>query len=124
MADLASLLDEARQMLPELVALRRALHEEPELGLELPKTREKVLERLEALPLEIDPEAESKLARRHVPDQAAAAEIEVDVVHCLVVRELIDELRNVDVARRESADLSRQRTWRGTFARLRATAAR
>jgi hippurate hydrolase len=54
MADLASLLDEARQMLPELVALRRALHSEPELGLDLPRTREKVLERLEALPLEIE----------------------------------------------------------------------
>lgn len=54
MADLATLLDEARQLLPELVALRRALHSEPELGLELPRTREKVLERLEALPLEIE----------------------------------------------------------------------
>ncbi|MEN8161676.1 MAG: M20 family metallopeptidase [Myxococcota bacterium] len=54
MADLAALLDEARGLLPELVTLRRALHSEPELGLELPKTREKVLERLEALPLEIE----------------------------------------------------------------------
>jgi hippurate hydrolase len=54
MADLSALLEEARGLLPELVTLRRALHAEPELGLELPKTREKVLERLEALPLEIE----------------------------------------------------------------------
>ena len=54
MADLEALLDEAKQLLPELVALRRAIHAEPELGLALPKTREKVLERLEALPLEIE----------------------------------------------------------------------
>ena len=54
MADLDALLDEAKELLPELVALRRAIHAEPELGLELPKTREKVLERLEALPLEIE----------------------------------------------------------------------
>jgi hippurate hydrolase len=54
MADLAALLDEAKELLPELIELRRAIHAEPELGLELPKTREKVLERLEALPLEIE----------------------------------------------------------------------
>ena len=54
MADLEALLDEAKELLPELVALRRAIHAEPELGLELPKTREKLLERLEALPLEIE----------------------------------------------------------------------
>jgi hippurate hydrolase len=54
MADLEALLDEAKELLPELVELRRAIHAEPELGLALPKTREKVLERLEALPLEIE----------------------------------------------------------------------
>jgi hippurate hydrolase len=54
MADLEVLLDEAKALLPELVALRRAIHQEPELGLALPKTREKLLERLEALPLEIE----------------------------------------------------------------------
>jgi hippurate hydrolase len=59
MADLAALLEEAEQLLPELVALRRAIHAEPELGLALPKTREKVLERLEALPLEIETHAKT-----------------------------------------------------------------
>jgi hippurate hydrolase len=59
MADLAALLVEAEQLLPELVALRRAIHTEPELGLTLPKTREKVLERLEALPLEIETHAKT-----------------------------------------------------------------
>jgi hippurate hydrolase len=59
MADLEALLDEAKQLLPELVELRRAIHAEPELGLELPKTREKLLERLEALPLEIETHAKT-----------------------------------------------------------------
>jgi len=59
MADLETLLDEAKELLPELVALRRAIHAEPELGLELPKTREKLLERLEALPLEIETHAKT-----------------------------------------------------------------
>jgi amidohydrolase len=54
MADLDALLGEAKELLPELVELRRAIHADPELGLALPKTREKVLERLEALPLEIE----------------------------------------------------------------------
>ena len=40
-------------LLPEAVALRRSIHEEPELGLHLPKTTEKVLKALEGLPLEI-----------------------------------------------------------------------
>jgi hippurate hydrolase len=59
MADLEALLDEAKELLPELIALRRAIHAEPELGLELPKTREKLLERLEALPLEIETHAKT-----------------------------------------------------------------
>jgi hippurate hydrolase len=59
MADLDALLAEAKGLLPDLVELRRALHSEPELGLELPKTREKVLERLEALPLEIETHAKT-----------------------------------------------------------------
>jgi amidohydrolase len=54
MADLDALLGEAKELLPELIELRRAIHAEPELGLALPKTRDKVLERLEALPLEIE----------------------------------------------------------------------
>lgn len=40
-------------LLPDAIALRRAIHEEPELGLHLPKTTEKVLKALEGLPLEI-----------------------------------------------------------------------
>lgn len=39
--------------LPGAVALRRAIHEEPELGLHLPKTTQKVKEALAGLPLEI-----------------------------------------------------------------------
>ncbi|MBU6473020.1 MAG: amidohydrolase, partial [Alphaproteobacteria bacterium] len=40
-------------LLPEIVALRRAIHQEPELGLFLPKTTGKAKEALRSLPLEI-----------------------------------------------------------------------
>ena len=40
-------------MAPELTKLRRALHAEPEIGLDLPRTQRKVLDALEGLPLEI-----------------------------------------------------------------------
>jgi metal-dependent amidase/aminoacylase/carboxypeptidase family protein len=36
-------LDDARAQADDLVRLRRALHAEPEIGLELPRTQEKVL---------------------------------------------------------------------------------
>ena len=51
--DYVTLLEESRQMLPELVELRRSLHRIPEVGNWLPKTRATVLEALEGLPLEI-----------------------------------------------------------------------
>ncbi|MEV4616880.1 M20 family metallopeptidase [Kitasatospora sp. NPDC049258] len=47
------LLEAARALQPELVALRRDLHAEPEVGLRLPLTRRKVLAALDGLPLEI-----------------------------------------------------------------------
>ncbi|MFJ1708049.1 M20 family metallopeptidase [Kitasatospora sp. NPDC088346] len=47
------LLEAAHALQPELVALRRALHAEPELGLRLPLTRRKVLDALDGLPLEV-----------------------------------------------------------------------
>ena len=37
-----ALIDDARSIAGELVALRRAIHAEPELGLQTPKTRDKV----------------------------------------------------------------------------------
>jgi amidohydrolase len=40
-------------LLPELIALRRAIHEEPELGLDTPKTTAKAKAALDGLPLEI-----------------------------------------------------------------------
>ena len=40
-------------LLPDAITLRRSIHEEPELGLDLPKTTAKVLKALEGLPLEI-----------------------------------------------------------------------
>ncbi|MDR7348416.1 M20 metallopeptidase family protein [Enteractinococcus fodinae] len=48
-----SLHAEALQLQPHLVNLRRSLHTEPEVGLNLPKTQRKVLNALEGLPLEI-----------------------------------------------------------------------
>lgn len=42
----------AEALLPELVALRRAIHAEPELGLHNPLTRDKIRAQLEGLPLE------------------------------------------------------------------------
>ncbi|MCC3289938.1 MULTISPECIES: M20 family metallopeptidase [unclassified Arthrobacter] len=44
---------EAQAILPELVALRRELHRDPETGINLPRTQEKVLAALEGLDLEI-----------------------------------------------------------------------
>jgi hippurate hydrolase len=47
------LLDDAQALRPELTELRAALHREPEVGLELPRTRDRVLAALAGLPLEI-----------------------------------------------------------------------
>ena len=46
------LLDSARGLADDIVSLRRAIHKEPELGLETPKTLAKVKAALERLPLE------------------------------------------------------------------------
>ncbi|HET7015598.1 MAG TPA: M20 family metallopeptidase [Streptosporangiaceae bacterium] len=48
-----TLRDEAVAVADDLVELRHALHAEPEIGYELPKTQRKVLGALEGLPLEI-----------------------------------------------------------------------
>jgi hippurate hydrolase len=45
--------DDAVAIAGELAALRRAVHREPEIGLHLPRTQEKVLAALDGLPLEI-----------------------------------------------------------------------
>lgn len=47
-----TLLDSARALAPDIVALRRAIHAEPELGLHTPMTMAKVREALAHLPLE------------------------------------------------------------------------
>ncbi|MBV9291359.1 MAG: amidohydrolase, partial [Frankiales bacterium] len=48
-----TVLDDARQMQDDLVRLRRDLHREPEIGLDLPRTQERVLAALDGLPLEV-----------------------------------------------------------------------
>lgn len=44
---------EGQDLLPELVALRRDIHREPEVGLHLPLTQQKILDALDGLGLEI-----------------------------------------------------------------------
>lgn len=48
-----TLLADAARLLPDLVALRRELHQVPEVGLDLPQTQAIVLRELDGLPLEI-----------------------------------------------------------------------
>ena len=48
-----TLLEAAGGLLDDTIELRRRLHREPELGLELPKTQEAVLDALDGLPLSI-----------------------------------------------------------------------
>jgi hippurate hydrolase len=51
--ELGALLAEARELLPDAVALRRRIHERPELGLALPETRAAVLEAIADLGLDV-----------------------------------------------------------------------
>ncbi|MBD0695503.1 amidohydrolase [Streptomyces sp. CBMA123] len=50
---LTELARSAARLQPELVSLRRELHQEPELGLDLPRTRDRLLAALEGLPLDL-----------------------------------------------------------------------
>src|ERR1700723_1855689 len=47
------LYEDAVALAPEISELRHSLHREPEVGLDLPRTQEKVLAALDGLPLEI-----------------------------------------------------------------------
>jgi len=47
----STLLDDARQLLPGIVAIRRQIHVEPEIGLNLPRTAATIVAELEALGL-------------------------------------------------------------------------
>ena len=49
MSELHRFLDEARALLPAAVALRRRIHQKPELGLDLPLTTQAVLDELQGL---------------------------------------------------------------------------
>src|SRR5580765_679404 len=51
--DLAALAGQARELQPRTVALRRALHRQPELGLHLPHTQDAVVAELADLPLRL-----------------------------------------------------------------------
>lgn len=47
------LLEEAQALLPGAIELRRQIHRNPELGLELPETRASVLAALEGIDLDV-----------------------------------------------------------------------
>src|SRR4051812_30495411 len=49
----ADWLDLARELQPETIELRRAIHREPELGLDLPETKAKLMAALAPLGLEL-----------------------------------------------------------------------
>ncbi len=49
----STLVDEARALLPDVIAIRRRIHVAPEIGLELPETQKAVLEALDGLDLEV-----------------------------------------------------------------------
>ncbi len=48
-----ALLDDARGVLPEVVAMRRELHRHPELGLQLPRTQQAIVGALDGLGLDV-----------------------------------------------------------------------
>ena len=50
---MAGVHDDAVAIAPEVIALRRAIHADPEIGTDLPRTQRKVLAALDGLPLEI-----------------------------------------------------------------------
>ena len=51
--ELDTLRDASHDLLDDMVALRRTLHQWPEIGNDLPITRENVLEALDGLPLDV-----------------------------------------------------------------------
>ena len=51
--DVGGVHDDAVAIAPEIIELRRAIHADPEIGTDLPRTQEKVLAALDGLPLEI-----------------------------------------------------------------------
>jgi hippurate hydrolase len=53
MAEMPNFLDEAKELLPAAVAIRRRIHAHPELGLDLPMTTQAVLDGLNGLDVEI-----------------------------------------------------------------------
>ena len=50
---MANFLAEASEIQNELAAIRRHIHQEPEIGLDLPKTQAKIVAALDGLGLEI-----------------------------------------------------------------------
>ncbi|MGH3627763.1 MAG: M20 metallopeptidase family protein, partial [Sciscionella sp.] len=68
-----SIHENATAMAGDLAVLRHALHQEPEIGLDLPRTQEKVLEALDGLPLEITTGTDTTSVTAVLRGQAAHA---------------------------------------------------
>jgi amidohydrolase len=74
-------LSEARTLLDETIALRRRIHEYPELGLDLPRTTEAVLNSLKGLTLDIDrgPSTSGLIVTLKGPSQGATVLLRGDM---------------------------------------------
>ena len=84
-------LDDAMKISNDLVALRRELHAHPEIGLQLPKTRERVLDALSSLPLEVtvrDDDSSIVVVLRGADDSGARSVLLRADMDALPVREL------------------------------------
>ena len=71
----------AQSLLPEMIALRRAIHEEPELGLKTPATTAKIRAALAGLPLEIKegPSTTGLIARLQGPANGRTVLLRADM---------------------------------------------
>ncbi len=68
------ILAEARDELPRAVSLRRRIHANPELGLDLPETTAAVLESLAGIDLELDAQSQDERPRRDAARHATRSD--------------------------------------------------
>jgi amidohydrolase len=80
----AGLRDEAAAIAGELTDLRRSIHAEPEVGLDLPATQHKVVEALHGLPIEVTPGRElssvTAVLRGGLPGPAVLLRADMDAL--------------------------------------------
>ncbi|HWC24541.1 MAG TPA: M20 family metallopeptidase [Flexivirga sp.] len=71
---------EPRDLTADLIRFRHALHRDPEIGLDLPRTQEKVLRELDGLPLEVTTGRDTTSVTAVLRGRAAATDAERPVV--------------------------------------------